>query len=251
MANRQFPGNGPPTQVPRNGPFSFMSEGVARDARAPNVGQKKDRSGCWWCLSSHELKGKDGWFKSPRDTTWTIDSTIDGKKKPSGYDSNSLITILRSSQCVSAVMVLILYIFTLSSPALWITLLAAAVAVLSGAWSILVLFLRHHWTVFLVIPEFILTIAWMVTLGVSYNATPPEGKYTTYRLALVAIEASMVLWIQTCLLGVTPLFHKLMPWLFQRRSHGDDPATSGGLEMVSYLGVSLLTICAVVPADTN
>ncbi|KAI2618787.1 hypothetical protein GGR54DRAFT_640329 [Hypoxylon sp. NC1633] len=182
-------------------------------------GQPKKRRGGWWCLSSHELKGKDTWFKSPRDTSWTIDSTISGKQKPPGYDSNSLITILRSSQCLTAIMVLILYVFTQSAPSFWLLLLGAVTSVLSGGWSIFALYLRHQWATALLIPEVLLTVAWIVLFAASSLNTPDESKYTWFRLAVLAMEASMVLWIQTCLLMVTPIFHKLIPWLFRPRSH--------------------------------
>ncbi|KAI2622218.1 hypothetical protein GGS26DRAFT_251913 [Hypomontagnella submonticulosa] len=53
---------------------------------------------------------------------------------------------------------------------------------------------------------------------------------------MIAIEASMVLWIQTCLLVVTPFFHKLMPWLFRVQKHGNNEPgyfMHGAQEMVS------------------
>ncbi|KAL7628968.1 hypothetical protein AAE478_000486 [Parahypoxylon ruwenzoriense] len=188
---------------------------------------------CWWCLPPHELRAKDGWFKTPRDTAWTIDSYVNGKPKPSGYDSNSLITILRSSQCLAAILTLTTYVFTLSVPVLWLVLLASAAAVVSGVWSILALFLRHVWSVWLAIPEFLLMTAWITLFAASSNTTPDDSKASTFRLGMIAIEASMILWIQTCLLMVTPFFHRTMPWLF--RAHGSDtrngPSMNGALEM--------------------
>ncbi|KAI1468873.1 uncharacterized protein F4812DRAFT_458400 [Daldinia caldariorum] len=188
----------------------------------------KERSKCWWCLPSQDLQGRDGWFKSPRDTSVTIDSTINGKSKPSGYDSNSLITILRSSQCFTALMVLVLYVFTSSVPIFWLIFYTVAEVVLASAWSIFVLFLRHRWSVWLVIPEFVITVAWVVLFAMSSLLTPDESKESTFRLSLIAIEASMVLWLQTCFLVLTPFFHKLMPCLFQVRNRGGDNFDEGG-----------------------
>ncbi|KAI1804977.1 hypothetical protein F4811DRAFT_570604 [Daldinia bambusicola] len=188
----------------------------------------KERSKCWWCLPSQDLQGKDSWFKSPRDTSVTIDSTINGKIKPSGYDSNSLITILRSSQCFTALMVLILYVFTSSVPIFWLIFYTVAEVVLASAWSIFVLFLRHHWSIWLVIPEFVITVAWVVLFAMSSLLTPDESKELTFRLSLIAIEASMVLWLQTCFLVLTPFFHKLMPCLFRVRGRGGDNFDAGG-----------------------
>ncbi|KAI2467133.1 hypothetical protein F4781DRAFT_433667 [Annulohypoxylon bovei var. microspora] len=162
----------------------------------------------------YDLRARDGWFKGPRDTAWTIDSTVNGKSNPSGYDSNTLITILRSSQFFSGAMTLILYVFTLSAPALWLTLLASVAGTLSCIFSILALYLRHRWTIWLAIIEVLLTIAWIVLLAASSVSSPPDSKEKTFNLGMMAVEASMVLWIQTFLLAVTPAFHKMLPRLF-------------------------------------
>ncbi|KAI1409164.1 hypothetical protein F5Y13DRAFT_170928 [Hypoxylon sp. FL1857] len=162
----------------------------------------------------YNLRQKDGFFKNPRNRSWTIDSTVNNKPKPSGYDSNSLITILRSSQCFAAFMTLILYVFTLSFPSFWLALLSSITSFLSMCFSMFALFLRHRWTPWLVTPELLLTIAWVVLLVSSSVSTPTDGKYETFHLGMIAIEASTVLWIQTCLLMVTPYFHRLAPRLF-------------------------------------
>ncbi|KAI0380107.1 hypothetical protein F5Y04DRAFT_282236 [Hypomontagnella monticulosa] len=199
------------TNLPLGGPYPAPTEQT----------RKKKKRTCGWCLSSHELKERDGWFKSPRDTTWTIDSTVNGKAKPSGYDSNSLITILRSSQCLCAVLVIISYICTLSAPTFWLIILGSVVGVLSSGWSICALFLRHRWSVYLAIPEILIAIAWIVLFAASSTAVPDEAKSGAFHFAVMAIEASMVLWIQTCLLVATPFFHKLMPWLFRVPNRGN------------------------------
>ncbi|KAI0890301.1 uncharacterized protein GGS22DRAFT_150517 [Annulohypoxylon maeteangense] len=168
----------------------------------------------------YDLKSKDGWFKGPRDTAWTIDSTVNGKSNPSGYDSNTLITILRWSQFFTSAMTLILYVFTLSAPVLWLLLLAGIAGFLSCLFSILALYLRHRWTIWLVIPEILLTIAWIVLFATSSLSSPPDSKGETFQLGLIAIEASMVLWIQTFLLAITPAFHKMLPRLFGVKNSG-------------------------------
>ncbi|KAF3065018.1 hypothetical protein GL218_01961 [Daldinia childiae] len=161
------------------------------------------------------------------DTTFTIDSRINGGNKPSGYDSNSLITILRSSQCFIALLVLILYVFTSSVPVFWLIFYTIAEVVLASFWSIFALFLRHHWSIWLVIPEIVITVAWIVLFAVSSLSTPDESKESTFRLSLMAIEASMVMWLPTCFLAISPFFHWLMPWLFQVRS-GENVALDAG-----------------------
>ncbi|KAI8962347.1 hypothetical protein F5Y11DRAFT_366004 [Daldinia sp. FL1419] len=185
------------------------------------ISKAKQRSKCWWWLPSQDLQGKEGWFKSPRDTTFTIDSRINGKDKPSGYDSNSLITIIRSSQCFLALLVLILYVFTSSVPKYWLIFYTIAETILAAVWSIFVLFLRHHWSVLLVIPEIMITIAWVVLFVISYLSTPDESKEMTFRLSLMAIEASMAVWTQTFFLAIAPFFHCLIPCLFRVKSPGD------------------------------
>ncbi|KAI1079102.1 hypothetical protein F5B20DRAFT_179185 [Whalleya microplaca] len=190
----------------------------------------------WWFSSSSELKARDGWFKTPRNTTWTIDSTVDGKPKPSGYDSNSLITIIRAAQCVTAIAVLILYVFTLSAPSPWLLALAAILGVLTGAWSIFALFLRHIWSIWLAVPEILLMIAWVVLFIASAAATPEDSKAMIFKVATLVTEASMVLMIPTGLLAATPAFHKCMPWLFHGKardggSEQPDEAMSTGIEM--------------------
>lgn len=193
----------------------------------------KQRARCWWCLPSQDLKGRDGWFKSPRDTNFTIDSRINGENKPSGYDSNSLITILRSSQCFIALLVLILYVFTSSVPVFWLIFYTIAEVALASFWSIFALFLRHHWSIWLVIPEIVITVAWIVLFAISSLSTPDESKESTFRLSLMAIEASMVIWLPTCFLAIAPFFHWLMPWLFQVRSRQNVDLDEGGArEMV-------------------
>ncbi|KAI1478330.1 hypothetical protein F4774DRAFT_410890 [Daldinia eschscholtzii] len=181
-----------------------------------------------WCSPSQDPQGKNSWFKSPRNTSVTIDSTINGKSKPSGYDSNSLITILRSSQCFTAIMVLILYVFTSSVPIFWLIFYTVALCILAGAWSIFALFLRHHWSILLVIPEIVITVAWIVLFAMSSLSTPNESKEFTFQLSLMAIEASMVLWLQTFFLVITPFFHMIMPCLFQVRSRGGNSFDEGG-----------------------
>ncbi|XDG06704.1 hypothetical protein ABKA04_006319 [Annulohypoxylon sp. FPYF3050] len=170
-----------------------------------------------YCLN---LRSRDGWFKGPRDTDWTIDSAVNGKSNPSGYDSNTLITILRSSQFFTSAMTLILYVFTLSGPTIWLIILAAAVGFLSCLFSIFALYLRHRWAIWLAIPEVLLTIAWIVLFAASSLSSPPDSKKKTFQLGLIAIEASMVLWIQTFLLAITPAFHKMLPRLFGLKKSG-------------------------------
>ncbi|KAI2614118.1 uncharacterized protein GGS25DRAFT_34624 [Hypoxylon fragiforme] len=172
------------------------------------------------------------WFKSPRDITWTIDSKLDGRDKPSGYDSNSLITILRSSQCVCAAATLIFYVFTMSAPAPWLLFFAVAMGVLSGGWSILALYLRHQYAIWLVIAEIVLAIGWIVLFATSSAATPEDAKAVTFHLGLLAMEASMVLWIQTCLLAVTPFFHKILPSVFLGKMKIKKKKATSDLEMV-------------------
>ncbi|KAI0175809.1 hypothetical protein GGR52DRAFT_330874 [Hypoxylon sp. FL1284] len=225
-------------------PAPVTSAGIDRwtmeDIAINEPNDKKKRSG-GWSLGSGTMKSRDGWFKNPRDTSWTIDSAVNGKKKPSGYDSNTLITVVRSSQCFAACMVLILYVSTTSAPAQWLTIFAAAAGGLSAIWSIFVLFLRHVWSIWLVIPEILIAVAWMVLFGVSSDARPDVLKSETFRVGMVAIEASMVLWIQTCLLAVTPFFHKLVPWVLgkarryrrNRKASKPDEAVPKGIEMVS------------------
>ncbi|KAI1096049.1 hypothetical protein F5B19DRAFT_216733 [Rostrohypoxylon terebratum] len=176
---------------------------------------KPNRRGC--CL---DLKSRDGWFKGPRDTEWTIDSAVNGKSNPSGYDSNTLITILRWSQFFTSAMTLILYVFTLSAPAIWLIILAAAVGFLSCLFSILALYLRHRWAIWLAIPEVLLTVAWIVLFAASSLTSPPDSKEETFKLGLIAMEASLVLWIQTFLLAITPAFHKMLPRLFGLKKSG-------------------------------
>ncbi|KAI0116883.1 hypothetical protein F4814DRAFT_265677 [Daldinia grandis] len=195
----------------------------------------KQRAQCWWCLPSQDLQGRDGWFKSPRDTSFTIDTIISSGNKPSGYDSNSLITILRSSQCFIAFFVLIIYVFTSSVPVFWLIFFTIGEVALASFWSIFALFLRHHWSIWLVIPEIVITVAWIILFAVSSLSTPDESKEVTFRLSLMAIEASMVIWILTCFLVIAPFFHWLMPWLFQVRSRGNvDPDAGGAQEMVRF-----------------
>ncbi|KAI1209860.1 uncharacterized protein F4807DRAFT_76242 [Annulohypoxylon truncatum] len=175
----------------------------------------KDHRGC-----CYDLKSRDGWFKGPRNTAWTIDSTVNGKSNPSGYDSNTLITILRWSQFFTSGMTLILYVFTLSAPKLWLTLLASVVGFLSCLFSIFALYLRHRWAIWLAIPEILITIAWIVLLTASSLSWPPDSKAKTFQLGMIAIEASMVLWIQTFLLAITPAFHRMLPRLFGVKNSG-------------------------------
>ncbi|KAI0135969.1 hypothetical protein F4776DRAFT_113254 [Hypoxylon sp. NC0597] len=194
--------------------------------------RKRNKRGCF-----DKLKLKEGFFKSPRDTSWTIDSMVNGRPNPSGYDSNSLITILRSSQCVAAVMTAILYDCTMSFPSFWLALLSATVAPLSALFSILALHLRHRWVLWLVIPEVLLTIAWIVLIVASAMSTPKDGKEGTFYLGMIAIEASTVLWIQTCLLMVTPFFHRMIPKLFGLRKKDNpdsDRSRDGAYELVSW-----------------
>ncbi|OTA69072.1 hypothetical protein K449DRAFT_383973, partial [Hypoxylon sp. EC38] len=167
-----------------------------------------------------KLKLKEGFFKSPRNTTWTIDSTVNGKRNPSGYDSNSLITILRSSQCFAAIMTGILYDCTFSFPSFWLAMLSSTVAGVSAIFSIFALFLRHRWVPWIVIPEVLLTVAWIVLIVASSMSTPKDGKEETFHVGMIAIEASTVLWVQTCLLMVTPYFHRMIPKLFGLRKQG-------------------------------
>lgn len=113
--------------------------------------------------------------------------------------------------------------------------MAAAAGVVSGAWSVFALFLRHIWSLWLVIPEFLLALGWIVLFGASSCEMPDDSKRTTFNLGMIAIEASMVLWIQTCLLMLAPFFHKLMPWLFRKRNQNiSEPpdSTHGSLDMV-------------------
>ncbi|KAI0013061.1 hypothetical protein F4779DRAFT_474460 [Xylariaceae sp. FL0662B] len=189
----------------------------------------------WWRASPDELKARDAWFKTPRNTTWTIDSAVNGKQKPSGYDSNSLITIIRSAQCLTAIAVLILYVFTVSAPSIWLIALAAAASIATGFWSIFALFLRHVWSAWVAIPEVLLTVAWITLFIASSTATPEDSKAEVFKVATIAMEACMVFAFPTCLLAVTPFFHKCMPWLFHVRSrdgHGErDGAIDAGIEM--------------------
>ncbi|KAI0843237.1 hypothetical protein F5Y06DRAFT_84048 [Hypoxylon sp. FL0890] len=202
--------------------------------------QRGNRGGCW-----NRLKLRDSFFKSPRDTTWTIDSAVNGRAKPSGYDTNSLITILRSSQCVAAIMTLILYVFTLSFPSFWLAILSSTTGFVSACFSILALYLRHCWTIWLVLPEVLITIAWIVLLVASAISTPKDDKYVTFHLGMIAIEASMVLWIQTGLLMITPFFHKLIPRLFgvkTRRNTGPDRSMDNVFELQSALPSGAATV---------
>ncbi|KAI1100123.1 hypothetical protein F4804DRAFT_319870, partial [Jackrogersella minutella] len=73
-------------------------------------------------------------------------------------------------------MTLILYVFTLSTPTLWLILLASAVGFLSCVFSILSLYLRHRWSVWLAIPEVLITSAWIVLLAASSVSTPSDAK---------------------------------------------------------------------------
>ncbi|KAI1462111.1 hypothetical protein F4805DRAFT_453341 [Annulohypoxylon moriforme] len=206
---------------------------------------KTKRSGC-----CYDLKAKDGWFKGPRDTTWTIDSTVNGKSNPSGYDSNTLITILRWSQFFTSAMTLILYVFTLSASALWLLLLAGVVGFLSCVFSIFALYLRHRWTIWLAVPEILIAVAWIVLFAASSLSSPPEFKERTFQLGLIAIEASMVLWIQTFLLAITPAFHRMLPRLFGVKkssvleSHG---SVDGSQERQPGLAEN----AAPIPANAN
>ncbi|KAI5866685.1 hypothetical protein GGS23DRAFT_283146 [Durotheca rogersii] len=175
----------------------------------------------WWLSSVGEPRTKDGWAETPRDTPWTTGSHINSKPKPSSYDSGSLVTIIRSSQCLAAILALVLYVFTMSGPTLWLLVLASATSVLSGGWCILALFLRHVWSVWLVIPELLLALTWVVLFVVSSTTTPDDSKALTFRLGMMAIEAAMVLWTQTSLLAITPVFHQTISCLFGARSRGD------------------------------
>ncbi|KAI1767240.1 hypothetical protein GGR53DRAFT_135909 [Hypoxylon sp. FL1150] len=183
---------------------------------------------------------KDGWFKNPRNTSWTIDSLVNGKSKPAGYDSNTLITVIRSSQCFCAGMTLIFYIGTMSAPTQWLMFLAIAVGALSVCWSMCVLFMRHIWSMWLVIPEVLIAIAWIVLYTINTMETPDEAKAKLFQVAMVAIEASMVVWIQTCLLVVTPFFHKLFSYIRRKRQarkarKASQPpnVTPGSIDLVS------------------
>ncbi|KAI1143081.1 hypothetical protein F5Y05DRAFT_142209 [Hypoxylon sp. FL0543] len=190
----------------------------------------RGNGGGYW----NKLKQNDGFFKNPRDTTWTIDSTVNGEDKPSGYDSNSLITIIRSSQCVAAFATLVVYDCTFSFPSFWLALLSGILGFVSICFSILALFLRHRWALWLVLPEVFLTIAWIVLLIASALSTPKDGKYVTFQVGMVAIVASLVLWIPTCLLMLTPFFHKLMPRVFGLRGRagtGSDHSKDDAFEM--------------------
>ncbi|KAI1394036.1 uncharacterized protein F4822DRAFT_424502 [Hypoxylon trugodes] len=170
---------------------------------------------------------------------WTIDTPrVDGKDKPSGYDSNSLIAIIRTSQCIAAILLIILYISTSSSPSFWLTILSSCAAATSIFWSILAMLLRHRWSIFTVVPEVLITIAWIVLFAVNYVTAPPESKDTTFHLATEAMEASMTLWIPTCLLAVTPYFHRMMPRAFGIKKP-KNPGSSGSFWMDGDAGLTL------------
>ncbi|XXG94355.1 hypothetical protein Hte_000609 [Hypoxylon texense] len=207
------------------------------DNIALNDPNKKKKTGKW-SFGAGKLNAKDGWFKNPRDTSWTIDSAVNGKKNPSGYDSNTLITVVRSSQCFCALMTIILYIATMSAPSKWLMILAAAAGVLSAIWSMLALWLRHLWSIWLVIVEILVAVAWIVLYSANSVAKPDALKSETFRVATIAIEASMVLWIQTGLLMVTPFFHKLGSWILQkhrsRKAAKPREAVPDGVELPSH-----------------
>ncbi|KAI4866241.1 hypothetical protein F4820DRAFT_262934 [Hypoxylon rubiginosum] len=204
--------NGLPPPATSGAPNQWTMNNIALDGQ-----NKKTKKTGTWSFGSGKFKAKDGWFKNPRDTTWTIDSAVNGKKNPSGYDSNTLITIVRSSQCFSACMALILYVCTMSAPSQWLMILAAAVGVLSAGWSMFALFLRHVWSIWLVIPEVLIAVAWIVLYSANSVAKPDVVKSETFRVGTIAIEASMVLWIQTWLLAVTPFVHKLVSCIVRKR----------------------------------
>ncbi|KAI6090084.1 hypothetical protein F4821DRAFT_36147 [Hypoxylon rubiginosum] len=205
-------GDGLPAPATSAGPNQWPMENIAINN---NNSAKKSKTSRWFS-SSGNTTSKDGWFKNPRDTSWTIDTVVNGKAKPAGYDSNTLITVVRSSQCFCAGMTLIFYVATMSAPAKWLFILAIAVCAISLCWSMCVLWMRHIWSTWLVIPELLITFAWIVLYGINTEAKPDESKAETFRVAMIAIEASMVLWIQTCLLMVTPFFHQLCPWIIRK-----------------------------------
>ncbi|KAI0848846.1 hypothetical protein F5Y00DRAFT_236751 [Daldinia vernicosa] len=201
---------------------------MAKGSKAPPP--PKQRTRCWWCVPSQELQGRDGWFKNPRDTTFTIDSKINGKNKPSGYDSNSLIMILRVSQALIAIVVFCLYVCTYSVPVVWHNYYTAGLVFLSVFWSIFALFLRHIWSILLAILEIVMAVGWIVLFAITSLSTPDESKEVTFHLSLMVIEVSMVAWFPTFLLAITPFFHWLMPCLFQVQSRRDVDLNAGGAQ---------------------
>ncbi|OTB06306.1 hypothetical protein M426DRAFT_319044 [Hypoxylon sp. CI-4A] len=163
-------------------------------------------------MSRTQVSG--GWFKSPRNRKWTIDSTIGEKAKPSGYDSNTLITIIRILQSIVALVALVIYLTTRADSKTWLFILACVVSCVSAVWSFIALLMRHRWSALIAAVEVAFTAAWIVWLVASFLAIPEDSRTVRSYLGPIAIETSTFLMLPTCLLVMTPLFHKMMPSFF-------------------------------------
>ncbi|KAH9888169.1 hypothetical protein F4778DRAFT_409880 [Xylariomycetidae sp. FL2044] len=201
-----------------------------------------------WITRRKELHESRRFYKSSRNNRWTIDTgpivwpqtentpeghisredvepyLVEGQRhrlvllhdNPGGFNSNTLITVIRASQWILSIGQLLLLGFRLPKP--WEIVLPMVACGITFIWAIPALLWRHIYRKFMSLIEVVIFALFLASFIEMLNIPPFEGAVKESKVALVVIEASALLHLMTCLLYMNPVWHRLMPCLYPRES---------------------------------
>ncbi|RYP76089.1 hypothetical protein DL771_001913 [Monosporascus sp. 5C6A] len=199
------------------------------------VPHKKGKGSSSTKESQTSLQGLRNWA-SPMNLDYTIDQQPQEEKNPPGYNSNSLITIIRGIQATAGLIIGI-YLPPAASERSGTREFPLAIAAFAFVTTLLagvLLFYRHIWNTYVVVSEPVALVGWITAVTMSPRFPLKEYQGT----ASTTMDAAVMLWLETLFLATVSPLLRFVYCKYLRRDNTTHEQRSGAYDLESGIGQS-------------